>query len=216
MKYHNIEPKDNMKVDKPKEEVGLKERPKMNKIISSTPIKPKRGLIRRLLDGMLGPDGFRRIGEYVGQDIIIPAVKNVIADSVKSTVEMALFGESKPSNRNTYTSARDSVRYVQPKTDYTNRHSVTKPVERTVRTNFHVKEYVITDRFEAAEVLNTLIEAADMYNSVSLADYYDMIGVEPDFTAENYGWTIDTIIKATILPTRGGYIIRFPQLEVID
>jgi hypothetical protein len=55
-----------------------------------------------------------------------------------------------------------------------------------------------------------------MYDRVSIADYYDLIGVDAQHTDHNYGWTIDSITRAMIVPVRGGgYIIKFPPTEVI-
>ena len=96
MKYDKIEPKDNMNVTNKKEVDKDIIRPKMERIVMTDPVKPKRGLFSRLIHGAFGPDGFRKIGAYIGQDIILPAIKNIVADSITSGINMALFGENHP------------------------------------------------------------------------------------------------------------------------
>jgi hypothetical protein len=78
-----------------------------------------------------------------------------------------------------------------------------------------VDEYIIEERYDAARVLTTLTENAEVYGSVSVADYYDLIGVATRYTDNTYGWTMESITQASIVPIRGGYVIKFPPVEVI-
>lgn len=216
MNYNKVDPQDNMKVtNKPDAEKII--RPKMEKILTEEPKRPKRGLFSRLIHGAFGPDGFRKIGAYIGQDIVMPAIKNIIADSITSGINMALFGENHPSRN----SARgwDTGRIYAPKTNYANRYNApaanAQPAPVAPRGYNYVVEYIIEDRLKAAEILAIMKEAADKYGSVSVADYYDMLGIGTEFTDNNWGWSVDSILRTTIMPTRGGYVIKFPQLEVL-
>ena len=219
MKYDKIEPKDNMNVTNKKEVDTELIRPKMERIVMTDPVKPKRGLFSRLIHGAFGPDGFRKIGSYIGQDIILPAIKNIVADSITSGINMALFGENHPPRSGLGRGSDYSRSYI-PKTNYASRYnqstptSAPQPPQQTRGYNY-VVEYVIEDRLKAAEILAIMKEAADKYGSVSVADYYDMIGVGTEFTDNNWGWSVDSILRTTIMPTRGGYVIKFPQLEVL-
>lgn len=215
--YHKIEVKDNMKVaqvPEPQKKGDVREKAK--RVVAVTPVKQKKGLVKRLFGGLFGPDGIRRIGSYVASDIVLPAVKNMLADSLKSGVDLALFGEHRPASRG-YSKSSD----VQPapKTNYSAySRSRSSTVERgtTNRMAKYVDDYIIGDRMEAIECLDQLTELADKYNSVAVADYYDMIGVRTHFTDNNYGWTIDSIKHASIASVRGGWVIKFPALELLD
>jgi hypothetical protein len=217
-KYNEVPVKNNMNVDNNEEEVAPKEKEKLQKIVQAQPTKVKRGLLGRLFTGIVGPDGLPSIGAYVNEEIIKPAVKGIIYDAITSGLGRAL-----------------NMDYRNPRTGHTqyNRVSTTQgggrrysnmynqrnePEERRqpVRTSrYGVNEYVITDRYDAANVLTSLTEAADRYDNVSVADYYDLIGEPSQYTDNNYGWTIDSIVHATIMPVRGGYIIKFPPVEVL-
>ena len=216
--YHKVEAKDNMKVttvvDASKSEP---KREKAKRVVAVTPVKQKKGLVKRLFGGLFGPDGIRRIGSYVATDIVLPAVKNMLADSLKSGVDMALFGEHRPSSRGY---SRSSDVQPAPKTNYAaisrSRTASTTDRGTTNRMGKYVDDYIIGDRMEAIECLDQLTELADRYNSVAVADYYDMIGVRTHFTDNNYGWTIDSIKHASIASVRGGWVIKFPALELLD
>jgi hypothetical protein len=218
-KYNKIDPKKTIPtkgdVDSVEEVSDKKE---LKKIVDNQPKKRKRNLFSRLVSGILGPEGISGIGQYVAEEILVPAVKNIVVDAVTSGVNMVMYGENKPrpsghphqsTNRTTY----------RPNTNYTSRYTSRQPepAERTVArpARYGIEEYVIEDRFDASHVLTTLTENADMYDNVSVADYYDLIGVPSQYTDNTYGWTIDSIVRATIVPIRGGYIIKFPPVEVI-
>lgn len=221
-KYNEIEVKNNMKVESDEEVVTPREKKEIKSIVSEKPTKVKRGLLSRLISGVVGPDGLPGIGAYVNDEIVKPAIKNIIVEAVTSGINMVMYGEKGSPYR-----GRNSSHYIgsrnvyKPNTNYgTNyRGPSAEPAQSerlVVRTSRHgVEDYIIADRLDASHVLVTLTENADMYGSVSVADYYDSIGVPSQYTDNNHGWTIDTITRATIIPVRGGYIIKFPPVEVI-
>lgn len=224
-KYNQIEVKDNMKVEGiEQEEVSVKEKRELKSVVSEKPTKVKRGLISRLVTGIVGPDGLPGIGSYVNDEIVKPALRNIIYEGIESAVRMAIFrdgGGPGPNRGGRHTPYSGGSRHGhRPTTNYgaNYRSSSSDPVqpERVVRTARQgIEEYLIGDRYDAAHVLTTLTENADMYGSVSVADYYDLIGVPSQYTDNNHGWTLDSISRASVLPVRGGYVIKFPPLEVI-
>lgn len=227
--YNKIEVKDNMVIKNEQQEsetINLAEKKKqLTKVVDTPPKKVKHSLVSRLVSGILGPEGLPGIGSYVNDEIIKPAIKNIIFDAITSAASMAMFGDKnghRGNGRSGYSTGSGARRtYEKPTTNYGNRYGTSQhsqaPADRTIsRTKRHgVEEYVIEDRFDAAHVLTTLTEQADRYDSVSVADYYDLIGVDTTYTDNTYGWTIDTITRASIVPVRGGYVIKFPPVEVV-
>lgn len=221
-KYNEIEVKDNMKVAEEEVEETLPPRDKkdIKAVLSVKPTKVKHSLFGRLISGMVGPEGLPGIGAYVNDEIIKPAIKNIIVDAVTSGINMVMHGDrggqSRGSGRQYPGSSRAPYR---PSTQYNNNYRGQEPQqqERVIVNAGRggIEEYNITDRFDAAHVLTTLTELADMYDRVSVADYYDLIGVPSKYTDNNHGWTMDTITRSTIVPVRGGYVIKFPPVEVI-
>lgn len=220
-KYNKIKIKDNMNVSNEQTEDELPEKKELSKVVGKQPKKRKRNLFGRLFSAVLGPEGVSGIGQYVADEIIVPAVKNLVVDSVTSGINMVMYGENKPrTSSSSYSRSSGSYR---PSTNYASRYSNTskapdKASDRVIPRaigRYGVEEYIIEDRYDASHVLTTLTESADMYNTVSVADYYDLIGVPSAYTDNSYGWTMDSIVKATIIPIRGGYVIKFPPVEVV-
>lgn len=220
-KYNNVKPIKNEVIEEVTE-VSV-EKKTLEKVVSVQPQKVKRGLINRLISGVMGPEGVSGIGEYVNDEIIKPAIKNIIVDAVTSGINMIMYGErgGRGGNRGGYGSGYSRQSQgggYQQRTNYTSRYTQhnPEPAPREVSRNRHgVEEYLINDRNDAAHVLVQLTENADIYGNVSVADYYDLIGVASVYTDNQYGWTFDSITRATIVAVRGGFVIRFPQVEVL-
>lgn len=234
--YNKIQAKNNMEVQKNADVESnpqtAEERPKLQGVVGRSPKKVKRSLLSRLITGLVGPEGASSIGGYVSQEIIKPAVKNIIVDAVTSGINMIMYGDRGMPNRGSrYYGSSDN----RPRTNYSNAYSSRpgpanersysyarepaidpkSPVIMSNTARYGVEEYVIQDRYDAAHVLTTLTECADRYGIVSVADYYDLIKVTSNFTDNSYGWRHDSISAARIVPVRGGYIIKFPPVEVL-
>ena len=224
--YNEIEVKNNMKVENEEEVTAtVSEKKDLKKVVSTQPKKVKKGLVSRLVTGVLGPEGLPSIGSYVNDEIVKPAIKNIIVDAVTSGINMIMYGEKGGPRTGGYGGGYRPNGYqpsnYRPRTNYTSQYNSQQPTPQThyepnIRpARYGVEDYIIADRYDAAQVLNTLVESADMYDSVSVADYYDLIGVPSKYTDNSYGWTIDSISRASVVPVRGGYVIKFPPVEVI-
>lgn len=217
-KYSKIEPsKDLIDIDKAEDQD--EERESLEKIVSAAPKKVKKGLMSRFVSGVVGPDGVSGIGEYVNDEIIKPAIKNIIVDAVTSGINMIMYGD-RGAYRGPYRpSGSYRGRDHQPnRIDYSTRREPEREPRNSKRSRsprYGMDEYKIDDRYEASHVLTVLTEHADRYGSVTIAEYYDLIGVEPAFSDYEYGWTIQMIARATIVSARGGFVIKFPPPEAI-
>lgn len=224
--YSKIEAKDNMKVngEESSEELPA-EREKITPVLEKKPEKRKKGLMERLVVGFLGPDGLPGIGAYLNEEIILPSIKNIIVEAVTSGINMAVFGDHSRTSNKPHHQNRTVYR---PETDYASRNTRTSkftsarpgPSKRghdMIRSvKYGVDEYPIESRMDANNVLTMLHEYADQYDYVSVADYYDLLGVSSAHTDHNFGWSYESILKAVVTPLRGGgYIINLPPVTEI-
>lgn len=221
-KYNKIEQKPVEDQDEEQEIEEVKE--KKEPIVNEPVKKRKKGLMERLVGGLAGPDGARGIGQYVKEDIVVPAIKNIIADSITSGINMMMFGEQgRPTNtRNSNARYQGNVGgrtnynkvYRGPsKSDYYGRNE--PPTRKPVPRGGTVEDYVIDNRHDALAVLDRLQADAEMYGVVSLADYYDLVGVETAYTHNEWGWD-EQMLQINLRPVRGGYIIPLPQPIHLD
>lgn len=201
---------------------------KEEKVEEHTKLKPvttakkrKKGLLERFVVAMIGPEGIPSVTSYLNKEIVVPAIKDVIANSVSAGVNMMVYGRDQAGERRggyrNYNSYQ-SPTYNRPTRNYQSSYSAQRqaPIEREPvrRSNmFRSTDYIMNSRQEALEVLDMLRENLDNYGLVTLADFFDLIGVESQYVDNNYGW--QDLTNVTIVPVRGGYALSLPNVDVL-
>lgn len=175
---------------------------KVDKVTSGKRIKKN-----KIVSFIFGDDT-RNVISYLINDVFIPAGKNLLFDMIVGGAEMRIFGEVK-SSRLRSRSGRDStyVSYDQVGRDRTQQRSHQRKVGKP-------DEILIESREEAEEVLSRMYDLYDTYQIVSLADYYDLVGVVSEFTDNKWGW--DNLRGSRILKVRDGYIIDLPRMIALN
>lgn len=222
MDYNKVESKTNVNLDvtpKAKED-KLADREAPKKVISGKVKKQKKGLMERFVVAIIGPDGLPAIGAYLLKEVIGPSLLQLTAESLKSGIDMIAYknqGAPNVTHANPRVPVRPQTNYAAQYHSPTSMVSSAAPVEqnRVVPTRARVEEYSIADRNEAFRVVEALKAQAFGFNHATLADYYDMIDVPSEYTHHNYGWTSEDLEKVTLMPTRGGTIIKFPPARVL-
>ena len=77
------------------------------------------------------------------------------------------------------------------------------------------KDKAFSTRYEAATILNAMIQHCNTYGQVTLADYYKLIGQIPTNVDYDYGWT--DLSGATISEIESGrYTIHMPVAKLLN
>ena len=71
-------------------------------------------------------------------------------------------------------------------------------------------------REDAVKVLNSLLEHIDLYHVVTIADYYDIVGVTPTYKDNLYGWTGSELTNARVVPLDGEFSIKLPVAKRLN
>ena len=75
---------------------------------------------------------------------------------------------------------------------------------------------IVDDRADAEEILRTMDDICEVYDFVSVADLYDISGLDTKPTDNNYGWTKTGVRDARIVRTMDGYLLKFPKPMPLD
>ena len=159
--------------------------------------------LNKFVDFIIGDDS-KNVFSYLWNDILVPAAKNMLFDMIRDGAEMRIFGEVRNRgvrNRQTgtYVSYDQISRDRDRREPRTHERKISKP-----------DEVLIEDRAEAEEVLSRMYDYWETYGIVSLAEYYDLVGVAGDFTDNKWGW--DNLKGSRILRVRDGYIVDLPRM----
>lgn len=200
--------------------IETEEKPRIEKVVTGTVIKKKKGLIERAVLALMGPDGLPKVGKTISKDIIVPTLKNLLTDSLKSGIDMMAYGKNNQGPNNTppgngYYYNGSGNNYNQNVPYNQSYQSTTPPVTSIVpqMNGNQVQQFQISTRQEATSVLDTLNLTIQRYGTASVADYYDCLGVEGRFTDNNYGWR--DLRLAKILPSGSMFTIEMPPVVVL-
>ena len=169
--------------------------------------KPRRkNEVRKLADAFITED-VHSVKDYIIQEVLLPAAKKAISEMVSSGIDMLLYGEAKSKNRSRNESRVSYTKYYERERDY----------ERGARTRSRGYDYddiILDTRREAEEVLDRMLDLIDNYGMVSVADLYDLVGINGSYTDNKYGWT--HLRSAVVQRVRDGYLLKLPKALPFD
>lgn len=155
------------------------------------------------------------VGESVVSDVIIPKVQGLIVDACKYMIDFIFYGKSGANNA----SRRNGVGSVSYSNYY--RGSSATPMQQvplsayqTPNTVYQVKDIMFNERAEAEEVLLAMSDMINRYGTVTVGDFYDMIGQHGSYTDMKWGWR--DLSQAAPIRYGGGWRIDFPKIIPLD
>lgn len=187
---------------------GKEERkPRVGKIVEGELRTRKKPLGRRFAETFIQGDA-RSVREAVFWGLVIPKVKDMFLDAAWESLQVTLFGENRSGRR---TSSGSSYRYEGRHNPdrVLSRDRDREPLSRRARATHDFREILFDSRVQAEDALSTLEAAIEQYEQVSVADLYDMAGIDASYTDQQYGWF--DLRESTVRKVRGGYIIDMPR-----
>ena len=178
-------------------------------------VKPK-SLGSRFKNVFFGGD-FNTAAEYVGTEVLLPAIRNLVVDVVNKGIDQLVYGRT-GMRRPPRPSYSPRVQYNNP----VNRGiGITRaylpdqrPIDRWQRGTKVGDDVIVASREDADAVVENLTAAVEQYEVVSLADLHDLLGLPSPHTDNKWGWT--NLAAVEVRQVRDGWQISFPPLEEIS
>lgn len=191
---------------------------KVERIIEGEVIRRKKPLGRRFIEHFVGGDA-RGVWGFVTADVLIPAAKDAIADAFSQGIERALFGEARSSSRRNGRRPGDGpyTNYGKFSRDPRERdrdRDRERSMSRRARAAHDFDEIILPTRVEAEEVIDRLFDLANKYETATVADLYDLVGIAGNYTDDKWGWS--DIRGAGVVRVRNGYLLDLPRPEPLD
>lgn len=152
---------------------------------------------------------------YVISNVMIPAIQDTIIEMVQSGIERVVRGDrsrrssSAPLGRVNYRS------YAQQRSApawQDDRPPMPRTLSRAARARHGFDEIIIDTRQEAEDVIDRLYDLISKYEEATVADLYELTGLESTHTDHTWGWV--DLRGATIRRVRsGGYLLDLPEPE---
>ena len=175
---------------------------KVDKIVSGT-VKTKKK--NKILKSFVSEDA-SSVKSFIFSEVLIPTVKKLIEDIVNEGVHMIFYGESGGSRKRSTGSKISYRKYYDDREAERRRYRSTPQL----RGGFDYDDIILDSRGEAEAVLDQLDTLIDQYDSASIADLYDLVGLYSDNYQNNkFGWF--ELQTASIQHVREGYLLRLPR-----
>ena len=175
---------------------------KVEKVVSGSVKSRKKSEIQKFADVFIQEDA-QKVKSYILMDVLVPAGKKAISDIVTNGIDMILYGETGRTKKNG-TASKVSYRSYYDKRDDRRDYGSSR-----TRTGYDYDDVILDNRGEAEEVLSRMDELIATYGLVSVADFYDLVGITGSYTDNKYGWT--DIRNASVVRVRDGYTIKLPR-----
>lgn len=191
---------------KSKTEEPKKPEKKVEKVVTGTVTTKKKSEFSKFAGNFIAEDA-GNLGNYILQDVLIPALKNTIEDIVTKGIRMFLRGDT--GERRSGTSASK----VSYRSYYEGDRRYAEPTR--TKSAFDYDELIFPTRGDAELVLDALNDILETYRVASVADFYELANVtNNNYQAHKYGWT--DIGGARVMPVREGYMIKMPRALPIN
>jgi len=170
-------------------------------------IKKKRTVMDKFKESFLGES--ENLGDYVLYDVLVPAFRDTVSDMGFGIIER-LFGTGRSSRgRSNSNIVRDRGKSYVSYNSNNNPRRDSRELDRNSRARHDFDNIGFTKKFEAEDVLSHMVDTIADYGEVTVREFYELSGVESDYTDDKYGWT--NLRDAYVDRTRDGFIIAFPS-----
>lgn len=197
--------------DGPPQDQTVRRGEAIRQVTSAEAVQRKRGVGRRFKETFVGGSA-RMAFDYMVLEVVIPAIQETVIDAFQGGVERLIRGESRQSR-----SASSYSNSNLPRVNYqgmsTNKPPTSRTLSRSARTRHDFGEIVIATRQEAEEVLERMYDVLSRYGTVTVADLYELTGIQGSHTDLKWGWRLLSGARVEGLRGQGGYLLALPDPE---
>lgn len=171
--------------------------------------------IHKKIKGIFFSGSARSASQFVFRDVLIPALKHMIAEGTSKGIDKMLYGESPRSRFGNSEISRSRFSYNNPIYRGDPRERVMFPDQppRAITRHAPVGDIILTTRIDAENVIEELAKMIERYEVASVADLYELVGLPSAHTDNKWGWA--QLKYANVRQTRDGYLIELPPAEAI-
>lgn len=187
---------------------------KIEQVTSAGAVRRKRGIGRQFKETFVGGSA-RMAFDYMILEVVIPSVKDMLTEAMQSGIEKLIYGDARPRRGMSVPSSYSGLGHVNYQGMSSNKLPTTRTLSRGSRTRHDFGEIVIQSRQEAEEVIDRMFDVLSRYGTVTVADLYDLTGIQSGHTDTKWGWTSLRGAKASRM-RNGGFLLDLPNPESLE
>ena len=182
----------------------------IEKVVTGEVVQKKPSFGKRFKSVFISEDG-RTVMQYVTADVILPAIRDLIVNTTIKGMERLVWGESSM-RRRTPPPYQSRVQYNAPVRRPQPAYLPDQPPRGSLRqVRRETNDYVLSTREEAEAALTQMIDIIEKYDTASIADLHEMLGLPASHVDNKWGWTY--LNNTEIRQVRDGYLLELPPAE---
>lgn len=191
---------------------GATDDKKVEQIVSNGATRRRRSLRKQFKETFVAGDA-RTAVRYSMFEVLLPAARDMVVEAMHQGMEKLIFGDSR--RRGTAPPPSGPTGHISY-----NRYGGSRlagpqrAISRTARSRHDFDEIILDQRAEAEEVIDRLFNLVSQYESATVADLYELVGLSSTHTDHKWGWT--DLMGAGVSRIRGGYLLDLPEPEPLD
>ena len=192
---------------------GVQDDKNIQQVVANGATRRKKSLRKQFKDTFVAGDA-RTAVKYAMFEVLLPAARDMVVEAMHQGMEKLIFGDSRrrgaippqsgPTGHISYNRYSGSSRLG----------SAQRAMSRVARSRHDFDEIVLDNRTEAEEVIDRLFNLVSQYESATVADLYELVGLSATHTDHKWGWT--DLMGAGVSRIRGGYLLDLPEPEPLD
>lgn len=187
----------------------------ITRVTSGETVRRRKPLRKQFSETFIAGD-MRSAMRYVMFDVLLPAAKDMIVDAGSSGIEKLIFGDARKRGATTPQSGPTGyVSYNRIAMGAASRlASPQRVMSRRARSRHDFDEIILDSRTEAEEVIDRLFDLVSRYETATVADLYELVGLASTHADHKWGWT--DIRGAGVSRVRDGYLLDLPDPGPLD
>lgn len=182
----------------------VEERRKVDQVVTGIAKPRKKSEFSKVIDLFISQDA-PKIKSYILHDVFMPAFKKAVMGSIDM-----LFNGGHSSGYSQSYDSKPKIRY----SGFAEEPNYRKATGTVVaKSNVEYADIEYPNRAAAERVLLTMRDIHAEFQSVTLAELYEMSGLDHPYTYTKYGWT--SLRDAKIVKRGDGYFIELPPAELV-
>ena len=184
---------------------------KVEKVVSGTTKRRRKSGLAKMSDTFLQND-VRSVWSYVVEEILIPAAKRTVTEAFHNSVDMMVYGEVR--GRREGSSGSTRAAYYSFYDDKRGGNRERSAGRARSRSAYGFDDILFASQGDCIMVLDRMDEIIQDTGAVSVAEYLELAGYDPEHTDWKYGW--DSLRGAVPKRVSDGYIITMPRATMIN
>lgn len=189
---------------------------KLERVTTGDVVRKRKSLRKQFTDVFIAGTA-KSAAQYMVLEVLLPNARDMVSESTSSFIDRLIYGD-KSRRRGATPPQSGPTGYVQYNRPYTSRapwsSSPQRAISREARAKHDFDEIVLQTRVEAEDVIDRLYDVVSRYESASVADLYELVGLSSTHTDHKWGWT--DIRGAGVQRVRDGFLLDLPSPEPLD